>query len=79
MVGWFAYCAVNGARGLMDGNPRHMGLQLAAVGITLTYTFVVTFAIFKAIDVLGRLKVPAHVQVTGIDEEFHGETAYVLD
>jgi len=79
MVGWFAYGAVNGARGLMDGNPGQMGLQLAAVGITLTYTFVVTYTIFKVIDVLGSLRVPAAVQVKGLDEEFHGETAYVLD
>jgi len=79
MVGWFAFGAVNGASGLMDGNPRQFGLQLAAVAITLTYTFAVTWVIFKVIDVLGHLSVSAHVQVKGLDEELHGETAYAFD
>ncbi|HTX71144.1 MAG TPA: ammonium transporter [Thermoleophilia bacterium] len=79
MVGWFAFGAVNGASGLMDGNPRQFGLQLAAVAITLAYTFAVTWVIFKVIDVLGHLSVSAHVQVKGLDEELHGETAYAFD
>ena len=78
MVGWFAFASVDGASGLMDGHPKQFGLQLAAVGITLVYTFVVTFAIFKVIDVLGHVRVPAAVQVRGLDEELHGETAYDL-
>ena len=65
MVGWFAYSSVNGASGLMDGNPKQFGLQLAAVAITLTYTFAVTWVIFKVIDFVGSLSVNAHVQVTG--------------
>jgi Amt family ammonium transporter len=79
MVGWFAYSSVNGASGLMEGNPRQFGLQLAAVAITLTYTFAVTWVIFKVIDFVGSLSVNAHVQVRGLDEELHGETAYALD
>ena len=79
MVGWFAYSSVNGASGLMDGNPRQFGLQLAAVAITLSYTFVVTWVIFKVIDVVGSLSVNAHVQVKGLDEELHGEKAYAFD
>ena len=74
MVGWFAYGSVNGARGLMDGNPKQFGLQAAAVAITLTYTFAVTFAIFKVIDFVGNLSVAAQAQARGLDEEFHGET-----
>ena len=63
----------------MDGNPRQFGLQLAAVGITLTYTFAVTWAIFKVIDVVGSLSVAAQVQARGLDEELHGEKAYAFD
>jgi Amt family ammonium transporter len=79
MVGWFAYSSVNGASGLMDGNPKQFGLQLAAVAITLTYTFAVTWVIFKVIDFVGSLSVNAHVQVKGLDEELHGERAYAFD
>ncbi|HEY5168239.1 MAG TPA: ammonium transporter [Thermoleophilia bacterium] len=79
MVGWFAYSSVNGASGLMDGNPKQFGLQLAAVAITLTYAFAVTWVIFKVIDAVGSLSVNAHVQVRGLDEELHGETAYAFD
>ena len=37
-----------------------------------------TFVIFKVIDLVGSLHAPANVQVRGLDEEFHGETAYDL-
>jgi Amt family ammonium transporter len=79
MVGWFAYSSVNGASGLMEGNPKQFGLQLAAVAITLNYTFAVTWVIFKVIDVVGSLTVAAQVQAKGLDEELHGETAYAFD
>ena len=49
------------------------------MGITLTYTFAVTWVIFKVIDVVGSLSVNAQVQVRGLDEELHGETAYSFD
>ena len=79
MVGWFAYGSVNGVSGLMDGNPKQFGLQLAAVAITVSYTFVVTFVIFKVIDLVGSLHAPARTcRCSGLDEEFHGETAYDL-
>jgi ammonium transporter, Amt family len=78
MVGWFAYGSVAGVSGLMDGNPRQFGLQIGAAAIAVGYTFVLTFAIFKVIDLVGSLQAPAHVQVRGLDEEFHGETAYDL-
>ena len=35
--------------------------------------------IFKVIDVVGSLSVNARVQVNGLDEELHGETAYACD
>lgn len=79
MVGVFAFGAVNGARGLIDGNPKQLALQLAAVAITLTYTFAVTWVIFKVIDVAGKVCAPADVQMSGLDQELHGETAYVFD
>ena len=51
--------------------------EVEAVGIS--YTFAVTWVIFKVIDFVGSLSVNAHVQVRGLDEELHGETAYAFD
>ena len=79
MLGVFAFGAVNGASGLLDGNPKQLALQLAAVAITLTYTFVVTWVIFKVIDMVGHTSVAEHVQASGLDEALHGETAYTFD
>lgn len=53
-------------------------MQCAGVAIAVTYSFVVTFVILKVIDLVGSLYAPRHVQLTGLDQEFHGETAYDL-
>jgi Amt family ammonium transporter len=78
LVGVFAFRSVNHVDGLLAGNVKQFGLQCAGVAIVMVYTFTVTFGIFKVLDIRQKLHVPGTVQITGLDEELHGETAYDL-
>ena len=78
LVGWFAYASVGGHNGLIAGDGKQFGLQLVGVAITVTYAFGVSFAILKVIDLVASVYVPGKVQIAGLDQELHGETAYDL-
>ncbi len=81
LLGVFASLAINpaGADGLLRGNPEFLGIQIAAVAIVATYSFVVTWLILKILDRFERVRVPDAVELKGLDTEIHGEAAYVLD
>jgi len=66
-----------GAAGLLAGNPSQLGVQLAAVAITWTYSFVATFGIAKAVDAVMGLRVGNDEEAVGLDISQHGEGAYV--
>ncbi len=78
LVGWFAYASVGGHNGLIAGDGKQFGLQLAGVAITVTYAFGMSFGILKVIDLVSTVHVPGKVQIAGLDQELHGETAYDL-
>jgi ammonium transporter, Amt family len=78
MVGVLAVGSVNGVDGLVAGDARQLGLQAAGVAITVAFVFVLTAVIFKVVDVVRGLHVPHQVQVKGLDQELHGESAYDL-
>lgn len=66
-----------GAAGLLAGNPHQLFIQMAAVAIVWTYSFVVTFGIAKAVDSAMGLRVGHHEEAVGLDISQHGEGAYV--
>ncbi len=51
-------------------------IQAEAVGITIIWTGVVAFALFKAIDLTIGLRVSAEDESRGLDLSTHGEAAY---
>jgi Amt family ammonium transporter len=77
LTGLFATKAVNpaGANGLFYGNPKQLAIQVAAVAIVATFTFVVTFALAKALDKLMGLRVDENSEEVGLDISEHGELA----
>lgn len=79
-TGLFATKAVNaaGADGLLYGNPKQFLIQLAAVGITAVYSFVVTFIIYKVVDALMGVRVSQENEVMGLDLTQHHERAYTI-
>ncbi len=54
-------------------------IQAEAVGITIVWTAVVAFVIFKAIDITIGLRVSEEDEAVGLDLSTHGEAAYHND
>ena len=50
--------------------------QLAAIGATWGYSFVMTFGILKALDLVMGLRVSDEEELVGVDMSQHGERAY---
>jgi len=77
LTGLFASKAVNpaGANGLFYGNPKQLAIQVAAVAIVASFTFVVTFVLAKALDKRMGLRVDENSEEVGLDISEHGEMA----
>jgi Amt family ammonium transporter len=81
LLGFFATDAVNplGADGVFFGGGASLLLdQLTAVGATLGYSFVVSFALAKAIDLVVGLRVTPEQEADGLDLSQHSESGYAL-
>ncbi len=80
LTGLFATKLVNaaGADGLFFGNPGQLGIQAIAVGVTLIYSFVVSYILFKVLDATMGLRVTAEEEVAGLDISEHQETGYSM-
>ena len=79
-TGLFATKAVNsaGGDGFFYGNPKQFFIQLAAVGVTLVYSFVATFIICKVVDMIFGIRVSQEDEVMGLDLTQHHERAYTV-
>jgi len=77
-TGLFATVEVNraGANGLFYGNPGQLPIQLLAIGVTMAFTFGVTFAVAKVLDWSIGLRVTTMEEEVGLDISAHGERAY---
>jgi Amt family ammonium transporter len=60
----------------LGGGAELLGEQLLANGVTIVYSFVVTFAIMKVLDLTIGVRVPSDVEAGGLDLAQHAETAY---
>jgi ammonium transporter, Amt family len=81
LTGVFADVAINSAGfdGLATGGGAALlGKQFIAVGVTLVYSFVVTFGLAKLIDVTVGLRVTEEEEITGLDLTQHSEAGYVF-
>jgi Amt family ammonium transporter len=75
MTGIFATKAVNsaGADGLAYGNPAFFLTQLKAMLCAVTYSFVVSFLIFKLVNFIVPLRVSDVEEEKGLDVSQHDE------
>lgn len=75
MTGIFATKSVNtaGADGLFYGNATFFFTQLKALAIVVAYSFVVSYAIFKFIDLILPLRVTEEEELQGLDASQHNE------
>lgn len=75
MTGIFATKSVNsvGADGLFYGNATFFFTQVKALVIVVTYSFVVSYAIFKFINFILPLRVTSEEEELGLDASQHDE------
>jgi len=77
LTGLLAQKSWNGvADGALFGNPRQLGIQIAAILATIVYSSVATFVIIKAIGFGFNLRASAKEEGIGLDVTQHGEEAY---
>ena len=79
-TGLFASKVVNpaGADGLFFGNPKQFLIQIIAVLGTVVYTFIVTFVIYKVVDLIIGMRVNEKEELIGLDLTQHRERAYTI-
>jgi Amt family ammonium transporter len=75
LTGVFASKTVNpaGVDGLFYGNPDFFLIQLKGVLIVVVFSFVVSFAIFKLINVIQPIRVTSEEEEEGLDASQHNE------
>ncbi len=80
LTGLFASKLVNpaGGDGLFFGNPGQLLNQLIAVGVTIVYSFVISYVLFWILDKTMGLRVETDEEVAGLDISEHQETGYSL-
>jgi Amt family ammonium transporter len=79
-TGLFASKMINpaAANGLFFGNPKQFLVQLAAVVVTVAYSFVATMVLYKVVDWILGMRVPERDEILGLDLTQHNENAYTL-
>ncbi|MDP4239552.1 MAG: ammonium transporter [Bacteroidota bacterium] len=77
LTGVFASPLVQSAySGAIYGNFKQLLIQVVAVLVTIVFSGIGTFILFKITDKLIGLRVPDKQEARGLDETQHGETAY---
>ena len=80
LTGIFANPEINNASGLLYGNPSQVLIQLKPLGVTIAYSAIVTYIVFKISSFLtGGARVHKTIEVAGLDEMIHGEKGFNID
>jgi len=77
-TGLFAEKSVGGVDGLFFGNPKQFLIQLLAVGVTMVFTVVGTFLLFKLTDLLVGIRVDGKEETIGLDISQQHECGYTI-
>ncbi|MBX2841274.1 MAG: ammonium transporter [Flammeovirgaceae bacterium] len=80
-TGIFANPEVNGAAGLLYGNPGQVVTQIYGVGVTIVFSGIASAILFKiATLITGGSRVTKKVEEEGMDLAYHGEAGFnILD
>ena len=76
LTGVFACPAINGVAGLIYGNPTQLLIQIISIVAVAVYSFIITYAIAKVLDMTVGLRVDDKTEVDGLDMTEHEELGY---
>jgi len=80
LTGVFANPEVNGGAGLLYGNPMQLWVQAKAVIITIAYSAVATFIVWKIASLITRGdRIDEDLELEGMDIGYHGEHHMVME
>jgi Amt family ammonium transporter len=74
LTGVFAVKAIGGTAGMLEGNVAQLWLQTKGILWTIVYGGVVSFILFKVIDLVIGLRVAEDQEREGLDQALHGES-----
>ena len=76
-TGIFAVPYINGAAGLIAGNPNQLAVQIISVIATMIYSFTISFILAKILDKsMNGIRVEEDKEIGGLDAHLHKESAY---
>lgn len=79
-TGMFANPEVNGGTGLLYGNPSQVWVQIKVILVTIAYSAIATFVVFKICSFLTKgARVSERQEDLGMDAALHGERAFDLN
>ncbi len=80
LTGVFASTAINSAarNGALFGNPGQILIQAVGVVATIAFSFILSFAILKVMDMTMGIRVDEDAEDRGLDLAEHAETAYQM-
>ncbi|HIJ63158.1 MAG TPA: ammonium transporter [Rhodospirillaceae bacterium] len=73
LTGVFAVKDIGGTAGVLEGNTAQLALQAEGVVVTILWSGVVSFILYKVVDLLVGLRVSAEEETEGLDIVLHGE------
>jgi Amt family ammonium transporter len=76
LTGVFAVKDIGGTAGLLEGNPGQVLLQAEGIGCTIVWCGVVSFILYKVIDLVMGLRVSPEEEAEGLDISLHGEVIH---
>ena len=65
--------------GLFYGNPKQLWIQLVATVVTMAFSAIMTFVIFKVVDKLFGIRATQKEEIAGLDISQHNEMAYAVN
>ena len=77
-TGIFASPAINGAAGLIFGNPSQVTIQIISIIATAAYAFVISIILAKILDKTMGIRVDEKAEIGGLDSHLHEESGYRL-
>jgi len=76
LTGVFAVKDIGKTPGLLEGNPGQVLLQAEGVLVTIVWCGVMSFILYKVVDMLVGLRVTSEEETEGLDITLHGEVIH---